>query len=303
VGERLAGRVALVTGAGNGIGKAIALLLAREGARVVANDRGTDMLGEGNSTSAADGTVAEIESLGGQAVASYDSVAEYEGAGRAVQRALDAFGRIDISVNCAGAAIEGSIFDMPVETYERSIALQMSQKWYLARHAVPLMVSQGWGRVVNTTSHGALGDLGQPAFAAAMGGVISMTKAIATETKGTGVTANCLAPNAATRLHAKSHDDFRAWHEQGIIDDDMWDSYLNAPPPDYVAPAVVWLCTDAAAHVTGQVMGAGGGTVTAWSGYGDRTLLYRGDHRANAPWTLDELDQVAPRHLFPRTVA
>jgi NAD(P)-dependent dehydrogenase (short-subunit alcohol dehydrogenase family) len=298
--RRLDGRAAIVTGAGNGVGKAIALLLAREGARVVVNDLGTDTVGLGAKSEDADATVAEIESFGGSAVASYDSVADFEGAGRVVQRGLDAFGTIDIAVNCAGAAIEGTIYEMPVETYERTIALQMSQKWYMARHLVPLMVANGWGRIVNTTSHGALGDLGQPAFAAAMGGVISMSKAIATETKGTGVTVNCLAPNAATRLHQKSHDDFKRWHEQGVIDDEMWESYLNSPPPEYVAPGVVWLCTDAAAHVSGQVIGVGGGTIAKWRGYGDETVLYRGDHRDTAPWTLDEIDKLAPWHLFPK---
>jgi NAD(P)-dependent dehydrogenase (short-subunit alcohol dehydrogenase family) len=298
--RRLDGRAAIVTGAGNGVGKAIALLLAREGARVVVNDLGTDTDGLGATSADADATVAEIESLGGSAVASYDSVADFEGAGKVVQRGLDAFGTIDIAVNCAGAAIEGTIYEMPVETYERTIALQMSQKWYMARHLVPLMVANGWGRIVNTTSHGSLGDLGQPAFAAAMGGVISMSKAIATETKGTGVTVNCLAPNAATRLHQKSYDDFKLWHEQGVIDDEMWESYLNSPPPEYVAPGVVWLCTDAAAHVSGQVIGVGGGTIAKWRGYGDETVLYRGDHRDTPPWTLDEIDKLAPWHLFPK---
>jgi NAD(P)-dependent dehydrogenase (short-subunit alcohol dehydrogenase family) len=300
MGARLQGRVAMVTGAGNGIGKQIALLLAREGASVLVNDLGTDMVGLGSTSKAADATVAEIEALGGSAVASYDSVADFDSVGKVVQRGIEAFGRIDIAVNCAGAAIEGTIYEMPVEVYERTIALQMSQKWYIARHLVPQMVANGWGRIVNTTSHGSLGDLGQPAFAAAMGGVISMSKAIANETKGTGVTVNCLAPNAATRLHQKSHDDFKAWHEQGLIDDEMWEAYLNSPPPEYVAPGVVWLCTDAAAHVTGQVIGVGGGTIAKWRGYGDETVLYRGDHRTSPPWTLDEIDALAPWHLFPK---
>ena len=300
MGARFDGRVAMVTGAGNGIGRAIALLLAHEGAQVVVNDRGTDMLGDGSSTNAADRTVSEIEALGGAAVASYDSVADFDGAGGAVQRALAAYGRVDIAVNCAGAAVEGSIFEMSLADYERTIALQMSQKWFIARHVVPHMVERGWGRVVNTTSHGATGALGQPAFAAAMGGVISMTKALAVETRGTGVTVNCLAPGAATRLHAKSHDDFKAWHDQGIIDDDMWQSYLNTPPPEYVAPAVVWLCSDGAAHVSGQVVHASGGTISVWSSYADERSIFRGDHRSAPPWTLDELDAVAPRYLLPR---
>lgn len=297
---RLDGRVALVTGAGNGIGRAIALLLAAEGAQLVANDLGTDELGGGGSSSAADATVAAIEEAGGSAVASYDSVADFDGAGAAVQRGIDAFGRVDISVNCAGAALGGSIFDMDIDDYHKVIALQMSQKWFLARHLVPRMAEQGWGRIVNTTSHGAMGDLGQPAFAAAMGGVISMTKAIATETRETGITVNCLAPGAATRLHAMTHDSFREWHEQGIIDDEMWESYLTTPPPEYIAPPVVWLCTDAAAHVSGEVIHVAGGQVSVWSDYHEARAIYRGDHRVVPPWTLDELDQTMPRNIVPR---
>ena len=190
--DRLKDRIALVTGAGNGVGKECAKFLAAHGAKIVANDRGTDMEGRGDNPSDAEQTVAEIERAGGTAVPSYDSVAEFDGAGAAVETALKSFGRLDICVNCAGAAIDGTIFDMPVEEYERTIALQMSQKWYIGRHAIPRMVEQGWGRVVNTTSNGAMGFLGKPAFAAAMGGVISMTKAMAVETMGTGVTVNCI---------------------------------------------------------------------------------------------------------------
>ena len=298
--KRLDGKAAMVTGAGNGIGRAIALLLAEHGAQVVVNDLGTDELGDGADASHAARTVADIEAAGGTAVANHSDVATFEGAGTLVQQVVDAYGRIDIAVNCAGAAIEGSIYEMAPDLYHKTIALQMSQKWYIARHAVPLMAAQGWGRVVNTTSHGALGDLGQPAFAAAMGGVISMTKALATETAGTGVTVNCLAPGAATRLHAKSHDGFKAWHEQGIIDDEMWQSYLTTPPPQYVAPAVVWLCTDAADYISGHVVHAAGGQVAVFNELREERAIYRGDHAEVDPWTLDELDHLFPRNLLPR---
>ena len=297
---RLAEKSAFVTGAGNGIGKAIALLLAEHGAQVMVNDLGTNELGEGRDAGPAEQTAAAIRSAGGQAESCVADVATFEGAGQVVADTLAAFGRVDIAVNCAGAAIEGSIFEMSPEQYHQTIALQLSQKWFIARQVVPQMVEQGWGRVVNTTSHGAMGDLGQPAFAAAMGGVISLTKALATETAGTGVTANCLAPGAATRLHAKSHDDFLAWREAGVIDEAIWQSYLNTPPPGYVAPIVVWLCSEAAGYVSGEVLHAAGGQVAVWSPYEEARAIYRGDHAAVEPWTLDELDQLVPGNLLPR---
>ena len=297
-GARLEGRVALVTGAGNGVGKECARLIAAHGARVVVNDRGTDMEGRGKNSADADRTVEEIEGDGGTAVANYDSVAEFDGAGGAVETALSRFGRIDICVNCAGAAIDGTIFDMPVEEYERTIALQMSQKFYIGRHAVPRMVEQGWGRVVNTTSNGAMGFLGKPAFAAAMGGVISMTKAMAVETQGSGVTVNCIGPGAATRLHRKSESTFKRLYEQGVIGEDGWNAYVTTPPPEYVAPIVAWLVSDAAAGVTGQVFTAKGGYVSIWNEYREQRVLYRGDHREIDPWSLDELDRLVPDVLL-----
>ncbi len=295
---RLDGKAALVTGAGNGIGKEIALLLAGHGASVVACDLGTDMLGGGSDPSFAEQTAAEIVAAGGRAVASHADVSTFDGGAAAVAAVVEAFGQVDITACCAGAAIEGSIFEMPLDLYEKTIALQMSQKWFVARHAVPQMAAQGWGRVINTTSHGATGALGQPAFAAAMGGVIGMTRAMATETAGTGVTVNCLAPGAATRLWAKSHDDFKAWHAQGLIDDEMWASYINTPPARYVAPIVAWLCTDAAAGVTGHVFHATGGTVGIWNQLRDERGIHRGDHTQVEPWTLDELDQLVPKYLL-----
>ena len=297
MGTQLRGRVALVTGAGNGIGKACALSLAAHGASVVVNDLGTTEYGEGSAPSAADGTVAEIHDAGGNAVANHDSVAESAGCARAVQTAVDAFGQLDIVVGCAGALLEGSM-SATDEEYQRFMALFLSQKFWLARAALPAMAERGWGRIINTTSFGATGLLGKPIFAAAMGGVISLTKGIAHEYRGTGITANCLAPGAASRLHLLSRQRFEDMHASGLISDEQWESYVNTPPPEYVPPIVTWLCTDQAANVTGEVFNAAGGMVGRWTSYRNDVAVYRGDHRENPPWTLEELDTVVPKVLL-----
>ena len=160
------------------------------------------------------------------------------------------------------------------------------------------MVERGWGRLITTTSHGATGLLGQPIFAAAMGGVISMTRAIAFELESAGVTANCLAPGGATRLHAVTRPMFEQLRADELISEAEWDSYENTPPPEYVAPIVAWLCTDDADGVTGQVFHASGGAVGVWNRYEVERTIYRGDHRDNPPWSLAELDTLVPKALL-----
>jgi NAD(P)-dependent dehydrogenase (short-subunit alcohol dehydrogenase family) len=273
------------------------LALAAHGASVVVNDLGTNEFAKGDSPSHADATVGEIRAAGGTAEANYDSVAESAGCAKAVNTAIDAFGRLDIVVGCAGAIINGDL-SSDDESYQRFLNLFMSQKFWLARAALPAMAERGWGRLITTTSAGATGFLGQPVFAATMGGVISMTKAIAHEYRGSGVTANCLAPGAATRLHAVTRPQFERMHASGSISEEDWESYLNTPPPEYVAPIVAWLCTDKASDVTGQVFHAAGGTVGVWSSYVEQRAIYRGDHRTNPPWTLEELDRLVPRQLL-----
>jgi NAD(P)-dependent dehydrogenase (short-subunit alcohol dehydrogenase family) len=297
--QPLSGKVALVTGGGNGIGKACALALAAHGASVVVNDLGPTEHGAGQSTSAADATVAEICTAGGKAVAEYSSVATSAGCNNAVALANDTFGQLDIVVAVAGALLEGSI-NATDEEYQKFLDLFLSQKFWLARAAVPAMAERGWGRLITTTSFGATGLLGKPIFAGAMGGVISMTKGIAHEYQGSGVTANCLAPGAATRLHFESRERFEQMHASGLIDDAGWDSYVNSPPPEYVAPIVVWLCTAAADGVSGQVFHASGGEVSLWSHYYNDRTIYRGDHRTNAPWSVAELNELVPKHLLGR---
>jgi NAD(P)-dependent dehydrogenase (short-subunit alcohol dehydrogenase family) len=295
--DRLRGRVALVTGGGNGIGQACAEALGRHGASVVVNDLGTDEYATGTSSDAADSTVAAIHAAGGRAAANYDSVADPDGCARAVQTAVDEFGKLDIVVGCAGAIIDGTLA-ADDDTYLRFMSLFLHQKFWLARAALPAMVERGWGRLITTTSHGATGLLGQPIFAAAMGGVISMTRAIAYEHAAAGVTANCLSPGGATRLHAVTRPMFEQLRADDLITEAEWDSYVNTPPPEYVAPIVAWLCTDAADGVTGQVFHAAGGAVGTWNRYHVERTIYRGDHRTNPPWSLEELDVHVPKALL-----
>jgi NAD(P)-dependent dehydrogenase (short-subunit alcohol dehydrogenase family) len=297
VAGRLEGRAALVTGAGNGIGRACALALAAHGAKVMVNDLGTSEFGQGRSSAAADATVADIRAGGGHAEANYDSVADAPGCRGAVAATSDAFGQVDIVVACAGAILDGSLAASD-ESYQGLVDLFLSQKFWLARACVPAMAERGWGRLITTTSELARGQHGSPVGAAVFGGVISLTKAIAHEGRGTGVTANCLAPGAATRLHAVARPQFEQGLKSGLLTEQDWTSYVNTPPPEYVAPIVCWLCTDEASAVTGEVFHAAGGVLGVWSGYEHRRTAHRGDHRTSAPWTLEELDQIVPRVLL-----
>ena len=295
---RLTGKVALVTGAGNGVGKACALALAAQGAAVVVNDLGTSEFAQGESPSAADTTVEDIRSAGGTAVPSYHSVATDEGVQAAVATAEDAFGPVDIVVGCAGAILPGDL-TASNEDYQRFIDLFLSQKFWLARATVPGMAERGWGRFISTTSEGARGTLGNPIFAGAMGGVISLTKAIANDYASRGVTANCLAPGATTRLSQVVVPHFEQAFEQGTITKEMWEAIKAGPgPANHVSPIVAWLCSDAAAAVNGQVFSSGGGRVSVWSSYKEERTIYRGDPFKSAPWSLEELDEFVPGKLL-----
>ncbi|HEX7825698.1 MAG TPA: SDR family NAD(P)-dependent oxidoreductase [Mycobacterium sp.] len=295
--RRLSGKVALVTGGGNGVGKEVALSLAAHGASVVVNDLGTTESAEGTDHRAAEQTVDEIRAAGGGAVASFDSVATSRGVGNAITIAEDAFGPVDIVVGCAGALFPGDL-SASDDTWHRFIDLFLAQKFFLARATVPGMAERGWGRFITVTSEGARGTLGNPIFAAAMGGVISLTKAIANDYRASGVTANSFNPGAATRLYQATIADWKLKHAAGELTDAMWEAIKAGPgPASYVAPMVTWLTTDAAAEITGQVFTISGGEVSRWTAYEQDRTIFRGDHSNSPPWSLDELDQLVPSRL------
>ena len=222
------GRTALVTGAGNGIGRAIALLLAAEGASVVVNDLGTDEFGEGTSRAAADGTVAEIVAAGGVAVANYDSVAEMDGCTRAVQAADDAFGACDVVVGNAGALLHSTL-ESGEEAWHRLVDLYLGQKLWLARAALPSMLERGWGRFVFATSEIARGTQANPLGAAVFSGDIGVARDLAITHRGRGVTFNCYAPGAATRLFEVYRSQIDAALRTSGVPQEQWAEFSSRP--------------------------------------------------------------------------
>jgi NAD(P)-dependent dehydrogenase (short-subunit alcohol dehydrogenase family) len=300
MGNKLEGRAAVVTGAGRGIGRAIALELAKEGAKVVVNDLGTGRTGEGADTSPAEEVVAEIKKAGGVAVANGDSVADFVAAGRMIQSCVDNFGRIDILVNVAGILRDRMVHKMSEEEWDAVIGVHLKGTFNTIRHAAALMRAQKSGRIINFASESWLGIIaGQPNYAAAKGGIISLTREVAGELRNKNVTVNAIVPTAATRMNM--NDDvianMKKMLEAGMITQEGFDEFMDLPGPEYLAPVIVYLATDEAAGITGKVIACGGGRVALYSDPVEIRALYK-DYKKEGPWTIDDLTKMVPRTLL-----
>ena len=294
---RLEGKVAIVTGAGRGIGRGEALLLAQEGVRVVINDLGGSPAGEGKDTSPADEVVAEIKKMGGDAVANYDNVASMEGGERMVKTALDTFGRLDILVNNAGILRDRMIFNMAEEEWDAVIAVHLKGHFTATKHAALVFRQQRSGRIVNTSSESGLGNMGQGNYSAAKEGIVGLTRTLALDLGRYGVTANAIRPRAGTRLTLTP--ELRAAMERaraataatGGTQPSAGDaiSQMDELKPELVAPLVVFLCTDKAANINGRDFIVGGNEVSLMSLPEKARTIYR-----EGGWTLDALDRVFP---------
>jgi NAD(P)-dependent dehydrogenase (short-subunit alcohol dehydrogenase family) len=247
----LEGRTALVTGAGRGIGRGIAMALAAEGAKVVVNDLGAKLDGEGVDTSPADVVAREIQKLGGTAAANYGSVADWDQAHAMVDQVVKLWGRLDILVNVAGILRDRMIFNMTKEEWQAVLAVHLDGTFYCTRAASVHMREQKYGRIISMSSVSALGAPGQPNYGAAKAGIIGLMYSTANGLAKYGVTANSIMPSGATRM-IDSTPRGRAFFEQH----GKWPSEAavgTATDPDNVAPLAVFLASEQAAHVSGQV--------------------------------------------------
>ena len=303
------GKVAVVTGAGRGLGRAEALLLASEGASVVVNDLGGGTDGAGSASAPADEVVAEIKSKGGRAVANYDSVSSWKGGENIINTALDAFGRIDMLVNNAGILRDRMIFNMSEEEWDIIQKVHLYGHFYCTRHACVHFRQQRSGRIINTSSQSGLGNLGQANYSAAKEGIVGFTRTVAMDMAKYGVTVNCIRPLAATRL-ALTPGMLEAWEKKSQVygganlgldfgsqlkgmSEETRDAAFQTISPDHIAPLVAYLASDKAANVNGRTFFVSGGEIGLYS---EPAII--ASIKKDGAWTLQELMEAMPRKVL-----
>ena len=242
----LKNKVVIVTGSGNGIGRDFALAMAARGAKLVVNDVGASVSGEGKDAGPAQKVVDEIKAKGGTAVANTDSVSEWESANRIVKTAIDSFGRIDVVVNNAGILRDRFFFNMSVEEWKAVIDVHLNGSFYVSRAAAPYFKSQSSGRYINMTStSGLIGNFGQANYAAAKLGIAALSKSMALDMAKFKVTSNCISPFAWSRMIGTipaETPDQKARVEK-----------LKSMETAKIAPLAVYLASEASQDVTGQI--------------------------------------------------
>jgi len=293
VSPRLKDRVAIVTGAGGGIGRQHALLLARHGAKVVVNDIGL------RSGADAKSVANEIRAAGGDALASHDS-ATWEGAQYLVDAAVEVYGRVDILINNATYTRLGDLADYPESDWDSTLDVNLKGYFAMIRYVAPYMCKQGSGVIVNTSSASGYGHPSHAAYAAAKEGVVGLTRTVAREFGRFGVRCNAIRPLAAGQSAADFATRAAKWADLVALTMSprvfgLQQKLLADPglmPTDKIAPFVVWLCTDAARNVNGHTFEVHGDTISRVAEPAlDRTVVRDGG------WDLDSLDAIAPVNL------
>ncbi|MBK6317780.1 MAG: SDR family NAD(P)-dependent oxidoreductase [Dehalococcoidia bacterium] len=297
---RLEGKVAIVTGAGRGIGRGEALALAQEGARVIVNDFGGSTAGDGGDASPADEVVSEIKKMGGEALPNYGNVVSMADGEAVVKQAMDTWGRLDILVNNAGILRDRIIFNMSEAEWDAVIAVHLKGHFTITRFASIVMRQQRGGRIINTSSESGLGNLGQANYSAAKEGITGLTRTLALDLGKYGVTANALRPRAATRLTLSPEMEAARIRRQqmaaqgGAVTTNAAESSaeqalggIAAMAPELIAPLVVYLSTDAAANINGRDFIIGGDEISIMSlPTRERTIYKQGG------WDIDSLEKV-----------
>jgi NAD(P)-dependent dehydrogenase (short-subunit alcohol dehydrogenase family) len=286
------GRVVIVTGAGRGLGRAYALAFAQEGAKVVVNDLGTSLAGEGRDTAVGQAVVDEIRAAGGEAVANGDDVTDWDGAAGLVRTAIDAFGGLDVLVNNAGFVRDRMFVSSSLEEWDAVIRVHLRGHFCPTSHAVQFWRGEQKSgrpvdaRIINTSSGAGLqGSFSQSAYSAAKGGIASLTLVQAAELGRYGVTANALAPAARTRMTEQVFADRMKKPAAGF----------DVQDPANIAPTVVWLGSRDSRGVTGCVFELEGGRITVCDGWNDGPTVDKG-----ARWSPAEVGPAVSQLLAKR---
>jgi len=318
--QNLKGKVAVVTGSGQGIGRSIAIGMAKEGAKVITNNRkpgstGFAIMNESlvrnlndkdrkvlrNELKAAVGdaetTAQAIRDLGGKAEPFFGDISDFEVARSLIQTAVDKFGRIDILVNVAGTFAFSPVWEMSEEIWDKVCMVKPKAYFNCIRHALPYMIEQKFGRIINCTS-GAFkgGGIRQANYSAANAGVVGLTYAVAQEVIQFGITCNAFAPNAKTRASFEIYAYERAQPKgQGPWVYDNYKIPLDASPnPDDLTPFICYLATDEAANISGSVFFVGGQSVHLYS----ESDIMNSITKQGDPWTIEELKRAVPMDLM-----
>jgi 3-oxoacyl-[acyl-carrier protein] reductase len=287
MGNKLKDKVAIITGSGQGVGRAIALAMANEGARIVTNGRSTH--------GSPENVAKEITELGGQAIPFIGDISNFKVARELVQTALNRFGRLDILVNNAGRGDGGKmVWDMTEEDWDNMIASHLKGTFNCIRHASVIMKEQRWGRIVNTTSGARVGMVERCHYSAAKAGIVGLTKSVALEMDKFGVTCNAYSPSAGSaRWTQERKAELDKYLAEGTVTKEFHDYMLNPPPPEANVALVVYLCTDEAAYINGQVFSVRGGKIRIYKEEVKNSVV-----KEEGFWEVEELVASVPKVLM-----
>ena len=290
----LQGKVAIVTGAGRGVGRGVARLMAQEGASVVVVDPGVNVDGSGFDASFAEQVASEIRSEGGTAAACTESVATLEGGEKIVQSAIDSFGKLDIVVTCAGILRDRMVFNMTEQEWDDVISVHLKGTFTVVKHACILFRQQRSGRIITFSSQsGLVGNSGQANYGAAKSGIAGFTKVVARDMGRYGITANSIAPRAATRMIGAIPESANEIRARGGVSGLSEEGELEQLDPDDIAPFVAYLASDYASNINGQTFLVWGGEVSLMSQPRPERSIYNPDGH----WPTEELAPLAAGYL------
>lgn len=292
-GTELKGKVAVVTGSGQGLGKAIAVAFANEGAKIITNSRKPGTKGGDAET-----TAEAIAQSGGEAVAVFGDVSNFSDTEKLIHTAVDQFGGIDILVNNAGVDAAKMIWNMGEDEWDKCLNATLKGAFNCSKFACMFMRERKWGRIINNTSTAWLGTVGHVNYGAAKAGIVGLTRAIAREMGRYGVTCNAFTPLASTRMtdNQAVRAGLKKRYESGVITKAQYETAINMPPADGVAPMVVYLASEKAADINGQVFHLEAGKIGYYSEPRLVSTTYK-NYKSQGFYSQEELESIVPQLL------